>query len=207
MITCKDIILRDFKESDIETRVYWETTETEWQLWDAPWEYEGLTDGERACELKKYIANMHTWAEHALNLSADTRRYSFQIETSAEHKYIGWVSSYCIDDAYNYIDGDGMRAVGVAIPDQTAREHGYATQALCAFIMYLLDCGENEIYTQTWSGNMRMIGLAKKLGFEECCRKFGTRTVRGVQCDGLTFRLNKEHFRIVYEKITGRIHD
>ena len=31
MITCKDIILRDFKESDIETRVYGETTETEGQ--------------------------------------------------------------------------------------------------------------------------------------------------------------------------------
>lgn len=207
MITCKDITLRDFKESDIETRVYWETAETEWQLWDAPWEYEGVTDDERAAKLEKYIANMHTWAERARNLSADARRYSFQIETNAERKYIGWVSSYCIDDAYNYIDGDGMCAVGIAIPDQTVRGHGYATQALCAFIMYLLDCGENEIYTQTWSGNVRMIGLAQKLGFEECCRKIGICTVRGAQYDGLTFRLNKERFRTACENVIGKIHD
>ena len=166
-----------------------------------------MTDDERAAELEKYIANMHTWAKRAFNLSADARRYSFQIETSAKHKYIGWVSSYCIDNAYNYIDGDGMRAVGIAIPDQTARGHGYATQALCTFIIYLLDCSENEIYTQTWSGNMRMIGLAKKLGFEECCRKVGICTVHGAQCDGLTFRLNKERFRTIYENVIGKIHE
>lgn len=35
------VVLRDFIESDIENRIYWETTENEWQLWDAPWEYEG----------------------------------------------------------------------------------------------------------------------------------------------------------------------
>ncbi len=23
--------------ADIEDRIYWETVETEWQLWDAPW--------------------------------------------------------------------------------------------------------------------------------------------------------------------------
>ena len=33
-----------------------------------------------------------------------------------------------------------------------------------------------------------MIGLARKLGFEEYCRKPGVRTVRGKQYDGLTFR-------------------
>ena len=28
MLTCKDITLRDFKESDIETRIHWETIES-----------------------------------------------------------------------------------------------------------------------------------------------------------------------------------
>lgn len=30
MIVAKDIILRDFIESDIEKRIYWEKVETEW---------------------------------------------------------------------------------------------------------------------------------------------------------------------------------
>jgi len=41
------IILRDFMESDIEKRIYWELIETEWQLWDGPWEYENKTEEEK----------------------------------------------------------------------------------------------------------------------------------------------------------------
>lgn len=44
MIKTKDIILRDFKESDIEKKIYWKTVETEWQLWDGPWEHEGKSE-------------------------------------------------------------------------------------------------------------------------------------------------------------------
>ena len=54
--------------------------------------------------------------------------------------------------------------------------------------------GEPDIYTQTWSGNSRMIHIAETMGFEECCRKVGMRTVRGEAYDGLTFRLNKEKY-------------
>lgn len=32
------VILRDFIKKDIEDIIRWETIETEWQLWDAPWE-------------------------------------------------------------------------------------------------------------------------------------------------------------------------
>ena len=76
-----------------------------------------------------------------------------------------------------------------------ARGKGYAFSALRLFIRYLLGCGETEIYTQTWSGNVRMIGLAEKLGFEEYRRKRDYRTVSGKKYDGLTFRLNLEKFR------------
>ena len=58
-----------------------------------------------------------------------------------------------------------------------------------------MENGERGIYTQTWSGNVRMIGLAEKLGFEEYRRKKGLRTVAGKPYDGLTFRLNEEKFR------------
>ncbi|MBS6195748.1 MAG: hypothetical protein KH828_09225 [Clostridiales bacterium] len=53
MITLSDhkVILRDFLISDIEKRIYWETTENEWQLWDAPWETENLTESEKEKEL------------------------------------------------------------------------------------------------------------------------------------------------------------
>lgn len=31
----KDIILRDYKENDIEDDIRWNTVETQWALWDA----------------------------------------------------------------------------------------------------------------------------------------------------------------------------
>ena len=46
-IITEDIILRDFIDTDIERRIYWEKVETEWQLWDAPWEYENLSEQEK----------------------------------------------------------------------------------------------------------------------------------------------------------------
>lgn len=34
------VLLRDFIKEDIEDRIRWETIETEWLEWDAPWEME-----------------------------------------------------------------------------------------------------------------------------------------------------------------------
>jgi len=195
MIKAKDIVLRDFIESDIAKRIYWETIETEWQLWDAPWEYEGMTEAEREQELQDYIATMQQWVEQCKQYSEDKKRYTFQIVTNdAEQRYIGWVSSYRIDGGYNYTQYQGYRTIGINIPDMSARGKGYSYQALAAFIQYLLEHGEKEIHTQTWSGNTRMIHIAEKMGFEECCRKVGVRSVRGQVYDGLTFKLNRDKF-------------
>ena len=48
------VLLRDFKREDIAKRIEWETEKTEWQLWDAPWEYEGLTEEQKKENLQKY---------------------------------------------------------------------------------------------------------------------------------------------------------
>lgn len=200
-----NLILRDFLESDIEKRIYWEQNETEWQLWDAPWEYEGLTAEETEAQLKDYLYTMQQWAKKYRNLSPDETRYAFQIVLKDEKStYIGWVSAYDIDDAYCYTEENGHCAVGIDIPDMHARGKGYAYQALTLFIDYLFSRGEDEIYTQTWSGNQRMIHIAEKMGFEECCRKEGIRVVRGETYDGLTFKLNRERYEAFKGSIGGR---
>ncbi|MDE7239271.1 MAG: hypothetical protein K2N41_06110 [Lachnospiraceae bacterium] len=53
MLENDHLILRDFLQSDIAKRIDWEQNETEWQLWDAPWEYEGLTAEEKRAELEE----------------------------------------------------------------------------------------------------------------------------------------------------------
>ena len=200
MLQTKAIVLRDFKEADIEKRIYWEIVENEWQQWDGPWEYDGLTEEQKQEDLQNYIKSMHEWANVALPV--DERRKSFQIDIrGSEPKYIGWVSSYYLNEDYTFTRNLTNRcAVGIDIPDVSARGKGYAYQALVLFIEYLLIHGETEIYTQTWSGNERMIHIAKKMGFEECCRKNDLRIVRGKKYDGLTFQLDKNKFAAFKEK-------
>lgn len=73
------IILRDFIETDIEKRVYWETAETEWQKWDAPWEYETLSDEEKKKALTAYKETMGGWVKKFSELPGEEKRTGFQI--------------------------------------------------------------------------------------------------------------------------------
>lgn len=207
------VLLRDFIETDIEDYVRWETTETEWKLWDAPWEHVGQTEEQRAASLKEDISWMRAHAQEVALLRDDAPRRRFEIcAVDAEGRgpclaevregardarletgegrsalHIGGVSTYRIDDDFS-IAGDGAHvALGIDINSMVARGHGYAPRALRLFMDYLFDQGERELYCQTWSGNVRMIKLAQKLGFVECCRKRGIREVRGENYDGLTF--------------------
>lgn len=187
-IEYENIILRDMVESDIEDYVRWFTAETEWANTDTPWEpIETDEETERA-----------SWREYfdsVKNLADDVCRWKFEIEWNDRH--IGWVSSYLIDGNYEWIDKikDGQivyRALGIDICEPDAWGNGVGTNALRAFSNYFFENGFDELYTQTWSGNIRMIRCAEKLGFMECSRSIGTREVNGRLYDGLTFRLEKK---------------
>lgn len=194
MIETKDIMLRDLRMSDIPKRTEWETVETEWQLWDGPWEFEGLAGAEKRKNVERRIRAMQTQAAHVWR--DDERRKSLQIEVRGEApRLIGWVASYYLTEHFVFTKEITDRcAVGIDIPDQSARGNGYSYQALRLFIDYLLEHGEKDIYLQTWSGNVRMIHIAERMGFEECLRKTAIRMVRGKKYDGLTFRLNMQKY-------------
>ncbi|MBR6826241.1 MAG: GNAT family N-acetyltransferase [Oscillospiraceae bacterium] len=124
----------------------------------------------------------------------DVRRWKFEIEWNGRH--VGWVSSYPIDEHYEWIgdDKEGQvvyRAVGIDICEPDAWGKGVGVNALRAFIQYYFEHGIDTIYTQTWSGNVRMLRCAEKLGFTECNRNVGTREVNGQKYDALTFKVNK----------------
>ena len=202
MLTTKDLILRDITEEDLARHLYWETIENEWQLWDGPWEYEGLSEAERLAQAHAYVEKLRRRMEQLRALPPDAPRTTFHIaEKSRPEHAIGWVSSYAIDDDFTYTTGAGHRAVGIDIPDMQARGKGYGAQALGAFVAYLLDTGLETVYLQTWSGNERMVHLAEKLGFEACCRKKELRLVRGQRYDSLTFRLNVSQFHKVCKTV------
>ncbi len=181
------VVLRDMLESDIEDYVRWFTAEREWENWDAPWEKEDTSEETERKSWTEYY-------EAVRELPDDALRKKFEIEWNGRH--IGWVSSYRIDENFEWVGdpGDGQtvyRAVGIDICEPDLFGKGIGTKALRAFMNYYFENGANELYTQTWSGNYRMIRCAEKLGFAECGRSAGEREVRGKLYDGLTFRAAK----------------
>ena len=191
----KNIILRDMRESDIDDEIRWNTVQTEWALWDAPWETEE--------ELRDFDPEQHRKKElEWLAKPKPDHRRSLEIDT-ADGVHIGAVNCYCIDEDHNWMekapqDEEERRrarwAVGIEICEPAYWNGGWGAQALAAFVRYHLDGGYVDLYTQTWSGNFRMVALAEKLGFRECRRKVGIRQVRGGTYDGLTFRLDRDAF-------------
>ena len=184
-ITYKNIILRDICQEDIDDYIIWYTVETEWQNWDAPWEKDDPID----TDIMRYDMMEN------LEKSLPKVRKKFEIYHK-EGKHIGWLSSYHIDKM------DDMLAVGIDIPNQNYRGKGLGEQALVCFISYLLNKNPyQEIYTQTWSSNIRMIKLALRLGFKEFDRKKDFRIINGEYYDGLTFKLDKDIFFQKYDNV------
>ena len=183
-----NIILRDMIESDIEDYVRWFTVEREWENWDAPWEKEDTCE---ETERKKWTE----YYEAVKDLPDDAQRRKFEIEWNGRH--IGWVSSYHIDENYEWIKkAEDCRtvylAVGIDICESELYGKGIGTNALRTFMKYCFDNGVDELYTQTWSGNARMLRCAEKLGFVECDREVGELEIDGQKYDGLTLKIKKD---------------
>ena len=191
-IEFENIVLRDMIKSDIEDYVRWFTLETQWMEFDAPWENEDETYDEET-ERKNWSRLYDAVKDKP---DGEIRR-KFEIEYEGRH--VGWVSTYLFDVDCEWMSVNDIkegeharRAVGIDICESELWGHGIGTAALRAFINYYFERGTGEIYTQTWSGNERMIRCAEKLGFAEFDRRVGEREVNGRKYDALTFILKKE---------------
>lgn len=178
------IILRDFCEADITDYIRWMTEETAWQDWDAPWE-KGLPFDAEQYRKMKLDALRQTAAD------ANLRR-SFEIDTR-DHVHIGRVNAYLTDQDYVWkhsTDGGFRYTLGIDLCESSYWHRGLGTEAFMAYITYHRQHGIPEVFTQTWSGNLRMVRVAHKCGFSLVDRKPDTVSVCGKLYDSLTFALS-----------------
>ena len=185
-ITYDNITLRDYQLSDVEDEVRWTNVETAWFYADTPWMTMEEVDPE---ELR---ADMIEIME---SMPEDTIRWRFEIEVDGRH--IGMVSSYYRDENFEYtpwesIDqsknaegNNSIRELGIEICEMTYWGKGIGTKALTALMIYYRSLGENRFLLETWSGNKRMLGCARKLGFSEVKRRKGAYVVDGIEYDEL----------------------
>ena len=185
-ITYDNITLRDYQLSDVEDEVRWTNVETAWFYADTPWMTMEEVDPE---ELRAdMIEIMESMPEDAI-------RWRFEIEVDGRH--IGMVSSYYRDENFEYtpwefIDqsknaegNNSIRELGIEICEMAYWGKGIGTKALTALMNYYRSFGEYRFLLETWSGNKRMLGCARKLGFSEVKRRKGAYVVDGIEYDEL----------------------
>lgn len=189
-IRYRGIILRDMIESDIEDWIRWQTLDTEWMDWDGP-----------DLEAPPFI-EMEFRAECSVLLGRPESgfRHFFELAT-ADGKHIGMITSHLTGDDFNYLTRQEIESgkkfyhtLGIVICESCNWNKGLGAQALTGFCKYLLDNGKTELRLQTWSGNLRMVHCAQKIGFVEINRFAGNRYIRGNVYDGLTFQLDLDRF-------------
>lgn len=192
----KRIVLRDEIEADIADEIRWNTTETHWHDFDAPWDKE---EDLRSFDAEKCRAD--ALGRMASPKPESEMRKGFEI-CLADGRHIGSTGSY-------YIDGDcnieKVRAfspprhtIGIDICEPDCWGQGLGGEVYEAICAYYFGRGDDELYTQTWSGNERLLRMAARIGFEEFHRDVGMRQVRGGVYDRVTMRLEKEKFLAKY---------
>ncbi len=195
-IVYKDIVLRDMVESDIEDDIRWNTEQTEWALWDAPWEMEEALAGfDPAIYRDKERKRISDAAERR---ASDGFRWEVELDYR-DGTHIGSLNTYLIDEDYEWVGREGVNgvfyyALGIEINEPSFWNKGIGKAALCAYIEHHFEHGHFNIALQTWSGNKRMVKCAEHIGFKEVDREIGFRKVRGEVYDGLTFVLDADEF-------------
>lgn len=183
ILRCRAVSLRDRCESDLEDHLSWNTVKTWWKLWDAPWENAPVLSDEDPRQRDERIRGK--LREH-LAKPIPAVRLHFEVDGPGG-VHLGWTNRHRAGE-----DGS-LIAIGIDLPDvdRGARAAGTTAFALHAAYRFRVD-GCSELYSTTWSGNLPMIGLAVRVGFEECACEAGAREVRGRTYDALRFVLRQD---------------
>lgn len=166
-ITYKNITLRDYQYSDIDDEIRWTNEDVDWFYESSPCSsLERVDPDELRAEMTEFIKNFPDYPI----------RWKFEIDF--EGKHIGTLSSYYLDNNFEYTpwesidqsknaaENNSIRAIGIEICEKSYWNKEIGANALTAFINYYRNFGEKEFLLETWSGNKRMLRCAEKLGFE-----------------------------------------
>jgi RimJ/RimL family protein N-acetyltransferase len=100
---------------------------------------------------------------------------------------IGTVNTY-------HVEGNPDRvAVGISICESRWWGDGLGAEAFRLWVEHVLEERDlARVYCETWSGNVRMIRLAERMGFREIRRRVDVRSVWGKRWDALRFVIDRE---------------
>lgn len=190
ILTGKKIVLRDLIEADLPIYQSWLSNSHEWKKYDGP--YYPLDESkvsENIGRLRKRVETAN-WPEP---------RRSLVIADQATNRFVGLVSWYWESQETNWL------SVGIVIYDPAFWSGGIGYEALGLWSDYLLAAMPElvRLGLATWSGNVRMMGLAEKLGYQEEARRRKARIVAGEYYDSMGYGVLREEWDARYPQGFG----
>ena len=184
----KRLVLRDTAQWDLDTWGYWMRSGHQWQKLDGPYYRDALTEQ----QVQEWLAKQR---EHLSGESQYlTVRHRAAIALKETDAFIGQVSRYWISQETNWT------AIGVTIYDPEHWGKGYGFEAVGLWSEYLFEVEPTfvRLDMRTWSGNIGLMRLAEKLGYQQeaCFRK--ARVVEGAYYDGLGYGILREEWTARY---------
>ncbi len=163
------VLLREATQEDVNTLYYWkyEEKKQEAKKWNAPY----IPD--RKLTKEKY---MNSWEEEYEIYPSVPRMLAVIIDETA----VGTVSCYWVDKHTDWLE------TGIVIYDSDYWSGGYGTEAYGMWIDFLFEFTPlHRLGMSTWSGNIRMIKTAAKIGMKEEARIREARIVNGEYFDSV----------------------
>lgn len=180
------LILRDLRYADLEPLAHWLHPEQAWHRLDGP--YYPKMPAERI------PAMIGKRAEAIATNEYPPLRERLMIARRDSDALLGMVTRYWISEETNWV------AIGIAIYDPEMWGKGYGYEALGLWCAYLF---ANEprfvrLDLRTWSGNLGMMRVAEKLGFQQEAVFRKARIVDGEYYDGLGYGILREEWTARY---------
>lgn len=179
------IVLRDWIVADLPVYQSWLSNDHEWKQFDGPY---FVMDESKVPER---IGRLH---EAIAAAEWSNPRQRLAIADRATNDFMGMVSRYWESEETKWL------SIGISIYDPAYWGGGLGFEALGLWSDYILrEMPELvRLGLGTWSGNVRMMRLAEKLGFkqEACFRK--ARIVRGAYYDSLGYGVLREEWEVRY---------
>ncbi|WP_261130567.1 GNAT family N-acetyltransferase [Bacillus sp. Marseille-Q3570] len=187
-IAGEKVVLRDLTLEDLSDLYYWkyEADDREHLKWNGPYY--------RLPELT--MEEFKEGFQKALEITAtDQPRQILIIET--EEKLIGTVNWYWEDEVTNWLSN------GIVIFDSNFWSGGYGTEAFKLWTDYIFENMDVvRVGISTWSGNIRMMKLARKIGMIEEGRIRKARIVDGEYFDSIKMGILREEWEQLHHPST-----
>jgi RimJ/RimL family protein N-acetyltransferase len=166
------VVLRDVTEQDIKDIYYWtyEAPDREHLNWNAPYHKRSYMSFEEFLNTQ--------WKSKLEEVKQNKVRSKLIIE--ADEQLIGTVGWYWVDQTTNWLNN------GISIFNKDYWSGGYGTDAFQLWTDYIFEhMNVERVGISTWSGNVRMMKLAAKIGMIEEGRIRRARIVNGEYFDSI----------------------